>query len=77
VRFSFVYGLKYRARVAMPLALQRMVPPQSIAAELQRYQLFGTVTPHGLEYVLEAQFRGRSGTYDLPEQVQSCEVIGQ
>ena len=46
-----------------------------VEAELRRYQLFGQVTDIGTGYRVEADFRGKSGSYDLPAEVQTLEIV--
>jgi hypothetical protein len=46
-----------------------------IAAELERWQLFGQVTETDTGYRIEAKFQGVTGTYDLPEGVRNVEII--
>ena len=69
------YGRRYRAKVVIDAYVKSVITPEMIVEELQRWQLFGQVTwiPEG--YQLEAEFRGRTGTYPLPEEVQSVEII--
>lgn len=61
--------------VTMPPALRAIVTPSMIEAELRRYQLFGQVTDIGTGYRVEADFRGKSGSYDLPAEVQTLEIV--
>lgn len=70
------YGRRYRARVAVEPAAKLLITSEMVAAELARWQLFGQVTETVGGYQLEAQFRGVTGTYPLPEEVQSVEIIG-
>jgi hypothetical protein len=52
-----------------------VVTPEMIRSELERYQLFGRVTEVPGGYQIDAQFRGKSGTYNLPEQVETVEML--
>ena len=70
------YGHKYRARVAIEPAAKVVITDQMIATELAKWQLFGRVTETLTGYQLEAEFRGMTGTYTLPEEVESVEILG-
>lgn len=76
MRAALEYGRRYRTSVEVPPGLQRLVTPAVVVQEMERYQLFGSVVVSGARYVVTAQFRGRSGTYDLPDQVQTLEIVG-
>jgi hypothetical protein len=69
------YGRKYRAIVAVEPMVKSIITDEMVAAELRRWQLFGQVTAIVTGYQLEAEFRGKSGTYPLPDEVQSLELI--
>lgn len=75
MRANLEYGRRYRATAHVDAMIRQVFTSQMVTTELARYQLFGRVveTPDG--YMVEAQFRGRSGTYDLPEAVQRLEII--
>jgi hypothetical protein len=47
-----------------------------LETELRRYQLFGRVSPTVQGYEVQAEFRGRSGQYDLPAEVTMLEIAG-
>jgi hypothetical protein len=70
------YRRRYRATVAVEPALKAVISEDMIAAELARWQLFGQVTDTVDGYRVDAEFRGRTGTYTLPDEVQSFEMIG-
>jgi hypothetical protein len=70
------YGRRYRARVAVDPFAKLAITPEMIATELARWQLYGQVTDIPSGYQLEAEFRGQSGTYPLPEEVEALEIIG-
>jgi hypothetical protein len=70
------YRRRYRARVAVDPMAKCCITSDMIAAELARWQLFGAVTDTPTGYQLDAEFRGRSGTYTLPEEVESLEIVG-
>jgi hypothetical protein len=73
VRASLVCGRRYRATVEVPPALLAVLSADMLATELRRYQLFGRVTPTRTGYQVEAEFRGRTGSYVLPDQVTRLE----
>lgn len=75
MRAELRYGHLYRALVAIPAPLRAILPPATIEAELRRYQLFGRVSDIGTGYQVEAEFRGKTGTYDLPAEVTSFEIV--
>lgn len=75
MRASLVFGCKYRATVRVPAALLAVLSAEMLATELRRYQLFGRVESTGSGYQVEAVFRGRTGSYQLPDQVISLENI--
>jgi hypothetical protein len=76
MRASLEYMRRYRATVAIEPAAKTVITDQMIAAELARWQLYGQVTETVDGYQLDAQFRGRSGTYTLPDEVKTVEMIG-
>lgn len=75
MRANLRFGGRYRARVALPAALRAVLTPDMVATEMQRYQLFGHVSDVGTHYLVVAQFRGQSGLYDLPAEVQALEQL--
>jgi len=75
VRTSLEYLHRYRAIVAIDPAAKSVITDGMIATELARWQLFGQVTEIPEGYQVEAEFRGRTGTYTLPDEVQTCEMI--
>lgn len=75
MRADLVYGRRYRASVEVPPALRAVLSAEMLATELRRYQLFGRVAETRTGYLVEAQFRGKSGRYDLPEQVTGLENV--
>jgi hypothetical protein len=76
VRQTLEYMRRYRATVAIDPAAKCIITDQMIATELARWQFFGQVTDTPAGYQIEAQFLGKTGTYTLPEQVETCEIIG-
>lgn len=75
MRADLVCGRRYRATVVLPHALRSVFTPEMLATELRRYQLFGQVSDIGTGYRVEADFRGKSGSYELPAEVQSLELV--
>jgi len=73
---KLIFGQRYRAEVAIDPMIRSVLSAQMVSAELERYQLFGRVTDTLDGYTVEAVFRGKTGTYMLPEQVQTVEMIG-
>lgn len=72
---ALTYGHTYRARVAIDDALIAIITPDSLRGILARYQLFGRVNPVRGGYSVVAEYRGKTGTYDLPSQVTSVELV--
>jgi hypothetical protein len=75
VRASLVFGRRYRATVQVPAALLAVLSAEMLATELRRYQLFGRVESTGTGYRVDAEFRGRTGSYELPDQVTRLEIV--
>ncbi len=75
MKFALVCGRRYRALVALPAAVRVVFTPEMLETELRRYQLFGRVSDLGTNYRVEAEFRGRTGSYDLPVVVQTIEEM--
>lgn len=73
MRADLICGKRYRATVEVPQALRAVLSAEMLATELRRYQLFGRVTETSAGYRVEAEFRGRSGRYELPDQVTRLE----
>lgn len=69
------YGRKYRANVAIAPIAKVLITDEMIANELRNWQLYGLVTPTDWGYQLDAEFRGQSGDYDLPAEVESVEIL--
>jgi len=76
MRVRLYNGRTYRAQVLLTALAKQIYAPAAITAELQRHQLFGSVTDSPSGYVVQAQFRGQSGDYELPDEVQDLVVIG-
>lgn len=76
MRASLQYGVRYRALVTVPATLRQVLTPTMLETELRRYQLFGRVSPTVQGYEVQAEFRGRSGQYDLPAEVTMLEIAG-
>jgi len=70
------YGQKYRATVAIGPAVKLIITDEMIGRELTKWQLFGQVTDIPTGYQLEGEFRGKTGTYHLPPEVESIEILG-
>jgi hypothetical protein len=69
------YGHVYRATVAIPPVLRPVVTPEWLKETLQRYQLFGRAEEIPGGYSVQAEFRGKSGSYTLPEQVTALALV--
>ena len=63
------YGHVYRVTVEIPSSLRSLVTPDWLKSQLQQYQLYGRAEERSGGYTVTAEFRGKSGTYDLPAQV--------
>lgn len=61
--------------VVLPPALRSVLTPEMVRTELRRYQLFGQVSDIGTGYRVEVDFRGKTGSYDLPAEVQTIEIV--
>jgi len=72
---SLSYGRVYRATVEIPPSMRRLVTPDWLKSTLQRYQLFGRAEERPGGYVVTVEFRGKSGTYDLPSQVTTLDLV--
>lgn len=70
-------GLTYRAKVEVSEFLANFITVEILKSELTRYQLFGQVAKKGNTFDVIATFRGKSGEYDLPEEVKSLEIVAQ
>jgi hypothetical protein len=75
MRYNLLYGHTYRAKVDVDPMIRAVFTQEMVGTELQRYQLFGSVTETTSGYTVTVEFRGRSGTYELPAGVQSIEMI--
>ena len=75
MRVNLAYGARYRAVVVLADYVRKLVPAETLKAELARYQLIGRVTESRSGYMVEAEFRGRTGCYELPDSVTSVERI--
>jgi hypothetical protein len=75
MRAKLEYKRRYRATVAIDPSLKCVISDAMVAAELARWQLHGQVTETVEGYQLVAEFRGKSGTYTLPDEVQTVEMI--
>lgn len=69
------YGRRYRATVAVEPIAKLVITDAMIQEELASWQLFGLVTSVDVGYQLDAEFRGLSGDYDLPAEVQNVEIV--
>lgn len=70
------YLRRYRATVTIDPRAKCCITADMVACELARWQLYGDVVDTPTGYRLEAEFRGRSGTYSLPDEVESLEIVG-
>lgn len=75
MRAMLLRGHTYRAKVNLGALLKLTVPRDVLTQELANYHLFGTVTDTDVGYIVEAEFRGRSAAYELPDFVQDIEFI--
>lgn len=75
MKVELVYGRTYRAQVAIPALAKGLIGADMLRRELERYQLYGVVADTGPGFEIEATFRGRTGTYTLPDAVQTVEVV--
>lgn len=69
------YGHTYRARIAIDELLAGIVTSENLLAILRRYQLFGTATQTPSGFEVTAEYRGKTGTYELPQQVISVQTV--
>lgn len=75
MKSHFLYGHTYRAKVVAEPLLKTVLTAEMLASELKKYQLFGQVTDTTYGYMVEAEFRGTTGTYMLPDGVETVEMI--
>jgi len=75
VNVALAYGHVYRARVEIQPVLREVVTAELLSSTLKQYQLFGRAEPTGFGYSIVAEFRGKSGTYALPEQVTAVDLV--
>lgn len=75
MRVALHYGERYRAEIVVAPFVRTVFSADMVAQEMTRYQLFGTVAEIPDGYRIEAQFRGRTGTYELPEQIRGVARI--
>lgn len=76
MRISLEYGKRYRATVIVGSLFKSLLSSEEIDARLRSYQLAGTLTELPDGYQFEGVFKGKSGSYDLPEVVVKVEFIG-
>lgn len=77
MKAKLVYGQRYRATVELPPLLRPLVTPDLVVSELAQYQLRNaTISETEKGFALEADYLGRTGSYELPEQVQAIEHVG-
>lgn len=72
---QLTYGHVYRATVEIPPSLRQLVTPDWLKSTLQQYQLYGRAEERQGGYTVTAEFRGKSGTYDLPAQVTAINLV--
>lgn len=77
MRVLLTFGLTYRATIEVSAALASFLSEERLAAELQRYQLFGQVVRKGTTFDIIAKFRGRSGEYELPSEVKTLGIVDE
>lgn len=75
MRYHLLFGHTYKAIVEVDPMIRAVFTSEMVQTELKRYQLFGSVTETTSGYTVTVEFRGRSGTYELPAGVQSIEMI--
>lgn len=76
MRISLEYGSRYRATVIVGSLFKSLLSSEDIQERLKAYQLAGTLTDLPDGYQFEGVFRGKSGSYDLPEVVVDVKFIG-
>ncbi len=69
------YGLRYQADVVLGEFVRGVITASEIERQLERYQLFGTVSPSRDGFRVVATFKGRSGTYTLPDSVRAVKKV--
>ncbi len=75
MHYHLVCGHTYKAVVEVDPMIRQVFTREMVGTELMRYQLFGLVTETPSGYIVTVEFRGKSGTYELPAGVQSIEMI--
>ena len=73
--YPLVCGRTYRAVVKIPHSLKPLASASAIRAQMALYQLDGTVAERGDTYIVTAKFGGATGVHNLPEQVQSVDLV--
>ena len=73
--YELVHGRTYRAEIVLDPFVRTVISAEMLAHELQQYHLFGRVTENTKGYIVVAEFRGRSGRYELPTVVETVELI--
>ena len=77
MKANLQYGYRYRAIVELPPFLRPIVSADVIVSELENYQLRNArVYETETGFRVEADYLGRTGTWELPEQVKSVESVG-
>ena len=75
---KLIYGHRYRATIELSPVLRSLVTADAIVSELAPYQLRNAcVRQTESGYVVEADYLGVTGAYDLPAEVRAVEVVGQ
>jgi len=75
MRAQLTFGCTYRALVALGPLEKAFLSPDELQSGLEQYQLYGSVREVEAGYLVTAEFRGKSGTYTLPNEVQNLEIV--
>ena len=77
MKAKLIYGQRYRATVELPPLIRPLVTADLVVSELAPYHLRNArVAETDTGFLVEADYLGRTGSYDLPEQVQAVEHVG-
>lgn len=77
MRVLLTFGLTYRATIEVSAVLAGFLSEERLAAELKRYQLFGSVVRKGATFDIIATFRGKTGEYELPDEVKTLGIVSE
>lgn len=75
MRCQLTYGCTYRAFVELGPLERAFLSAEQMQEGLERYQLFGGVRETDEGYLVTAEFRGKSGWYDLPAEVKEVVIV--